>query len=178
MGSLAPAVRDGGAQLAYDPSNARVSSRALSDERGLSVGTSTLRGRNRKRWSAAVAEAHRRRAFGRGNSHAAIVTRGARSGTLTRRHGGLLTAAVAAVLLIASGAHPPRARECRSRIADGVVWINDPAPDAESGEATPPFSLRLEQTFGAEEDPADELLAFVMGVAVDGQRRVHACPPL
>lgn len=57
---------------------------------------------------------------------------------------------------------------------EGVVWINNPAADPERDDsAPPPFSLELEQTFGAEEGPVEELLAFVTGFAVDDDGNVY-----
>ena len=56
---------------------------------------------------------------------------------------------------------------------DGVAWINNPAADPGPEGAEPPFALELEQTFGAEEEPADSLLSFITGMAVDEAGNVY-----
>ena len=51
---------------------------------------------------------------------------------------------------------------------DGVTWVLNPAADPGGEDAPPPFALHLEQTFGADEAPAEALLGFVTGLTVDG----------
>ncbi len=57
---------------------------------------------------------------------------------------------------------------------DGVAWINNPAADPGPEGAEPPFALVLEQTFGAEEEPADSLLSFIIGMAIDEAGNVRS----
>jgi len=79
---------------------------------------------------------------------------------------------IAIALFITPACAPSPGSQAVIEERDGVVWVSNPAPEEEA-DVSPPFSLVLEQTFGAEEDPVEELLAFVMGIAVDGEGNVY-----
>ncbi len=86
-----------------------------------------------------------------------------------RRIGGLL--AVLAVSTITCASEPEWAGTIEER--DGVTWVSNPAANSRSEDPSQPFDLVLEQTFGAEEEPAEALLSFVTGMAVDDSGNVY-----
>ena len=84
-------------------------------------------------------------------------------------------AAIAGVLMLLGACSEVPEEEWSGTIEDrdGVVWINNPEADPGSEDQEPPFSLVLEQTFGAENEPVEELLSFITGVTVDQAGNVY-----
>lgn len=56
---------------------------------------------------------------------------------------------------------------------DGVTRVSNPAEGLWAGEEDAGFSLELEQVFGVAAEPADAILAFITGLAVDGDGNVY-----
>ena len=56
---------------------------------------------------------------------------------------------------------------------DGVVYVENPAEGLWDGRDGVPVRLELEQVFGTDLEPEEAILAFPMGVAVDGEGNVY-----
>ncbi len=76
-------------------------------------------------------------------------------------------------LMVAFACAPPDDWQGTIEEVDGVVWVNNPAEESGQAPGGLRISLELEQTFGAEEEPDEELLAFVTGIAVDDEGNVY-----
>jgi hypothetical protein len=91
---------------------------------------------------------------------------------MRRRRKGRVVAVTVGALVLAAACRAPDDSAWSGTIEerDGVLWVHNPAADP---GATSPFTLELEQVFGAEEEPVEELLAFVAGIAVDDAGNVY-----
>ena len=83
-----------------------------------------------------------------------------------------------ATVLVLAGVACSTASEWRGTIEerDGIVHVSSPAEGLWQDGARPPFSLELEQVFGAEDEPEEAILASVLGgksFAVDTAGNVH-----